>query len=62
VSDEREAKAWNAEMEALERAEVLIPARLVRPRRNRPGLTIFGTAMSAVLVLLFSVLLGRQPR
>lgn len=48
-------------MEALERAEVLIPARLMRARRSRPGLTIFGGALSAVLVLLVSVLLGRRP-
>lgn len=64
VSDEREARAWNAAIEALERAEVLIPARLTRPRprRNRPGVRIFGGAVSAVLVLLLSVLLGRRPR
>jgi len=62
VSDEREAKAWDAAMEALERAEVLIPARLVQPRRVRPVLTIFAGATSVVLVLLFSVLLGHQAR
>lgn len=62
VSDEREARAWHAAIEALERAEVLVPARLARPRRNRPGATIFRTAMSAVLVLLLSVLLGHRPR
>jgi hypothetical protein len=62
MSDEREAEAWDAGIEALERAEVMIPAHLARPRRSRPGRTIFGAAVSAVLVLLFSVLLGHQPR
>lgn len=62
MSDEREAEAWNAAIEAMESAEVVIPVRLVPSRRRRGVGSMVGAVLSAVVALLFGVLLGRAHR
>lgn len=60
--DDDSTRAWNEAVEALERAEAIVPARLTRLARNRGRRSVFATVVSAVLVMLFSVLLGRPRR
>ena len=49
-------------MEAMERAEVLIPARVVASRRRPGSRSMVGRVVSVVVALLFGVLLGRRHR
>jgi hypothetical protein len=61
MSDEEAARAWSAAAESLEQTEVVIPPRLVR-RSSGSARSIVATVLSAVAVLVFSVLLGPHHR